>query len=159
MGTQFRPPQREERDVLVELGERTGIFAPGEAQELLGQTLDNLFDGTLACSHQAYVLVQDSIIKGWVYFGPTDERTIWNLWWIGVDSKFKRRGFGKALLQFVEETVKSQDGSHLIVETSSSDLLAPTRDFYKCQGYSVSHTEANNYGPGEDKIVFKKKLE
>lgn len=157
MDVQFRPPVRDECDELVQMGERTGIFAAGEAQELLGQTLVDLLDGKLPHNH-AYVLVHNSIAKGWVYFGPTEEPALWNLWWIGVDPKFMRQGFGKRLLQFVEDTVKSGGAGGLIIETSSSTPLSRTRDFYKRQGYVVSHVEADGYGQGEDKIVFVKRL-
>jgi ribosomal protein S18 acetylase RimI-like enzyme len=86
---------------------------------------------------------------------PEDSGT-WNLWWIGIDPKFHGQGLGKQLLEFVENTVKSNGASHLIIETSSSDLLSKTRRFYELQEYIVSHTEVNGYGPNEDKVVFKK---
>eukprot|EP00299_Pterocystis_sp_00344_P016465 c8264_g1_i2.p1 GENE.c8264_g1_i2~~c8264_g1_i2.p1 ORF type:complete len:160 (+),score=15.11 c8264_g1_i2:127-606(+) len=159
MNPQFRPPKRDECDALVELGNSTGIFSPGEAQELLGQTLSDLLDENLPSGHQAHVLVDDATIKGWVYFGPTEHPTVWNLWWIGVDPSFKGQGFGKQLLRFVEESVKANLGRYLIIETSSSDQLRHTRDFYKLQGYDVSHTEPDGYGPAQDKVVFKKQLD
>lgn len=159
MDIQIRPPKREECDALVQMGQRTGVFSPGEAQELLGQTLFNLLNEKLPFQHKAYVLVHEKINKGWVYFGPTQDSVIWNLWWIGVDPNFMGHGFGKRLLRFVEETVKSDGASHLIIETSSSDLFIRTREFYKLQGYSLSHIEPDNYGHGEDKIIFKKKLQ
>lgn len=159
MDIQIRPPKKEECDALVQMGERTGVFSPGEAKELLGQTLVDLFDEKLPFKHQAFVLVHEKIIKGWVYFGPTqDSLGIWNLWWIGVDPNFMAKGFGKRLLRFVEETVKFNGATHLIIETSSSNFFIRTREFYKLQGYNLSHIEPDYYGHREDKIVFKKEF-
>jgi GNAT superfamily N-acetyltransferase len=153
----FRPPNKEEYDTLVQLGNNHGIFGPGEADELLGQTLLKIWNGTLPLHHQAHVLVHNNTIKGWVYFGPTlEDPQTWNLWWIGVDHTCKGQGFGKQLLHFVENTVKLHHAKHLLIETSSLDLFTQTREFYKRQGYYRSVVERDGYGPGEDKIVFKK---
>ena len=152
----IRRPKEEECDALVQMGERTGIFAPGEAQELLGQTLISLFDEKLPLKHQALVLEHGKLIKGWAYFGPLPESPdIWNLWWIGVDPQFIAQGFGKKLLLFVEDAVKSDGASHLVIETSSSNSFVRTREFYKLQGYGLSQEVPDYYGPGENKMFAK----
>ena len=159
-----------------DVGRDTGIFKPGEVEELLGDTLESLYNYALPLGHQAHALIAEDNVRGWVYFGPFDaedatetaaggtstaERleSVWNLLWIGVDPKYHKQGYGKALLQFVEHKVKNDHGKRLIIETSSSPLLQATRDFYSRQGYELLHTERDGYGEGEDKLVFSKTLQ
>lgn len=151
---EFRVPKREEYDALVQLGKSTGIFNDGEEQELLGQTLLNLWDKNLPPGHEAWVLEEDTV-KAWAYFGP--ENNHYNLYWIGVDPKYQGKGYGKSLLQFVEKILQSKTRV-LIIETSSSDLLKKSREFYKKQGYQISNIEPNFYGKDENKLVFKKTI-
>jgi hypothetical protein len=85
----FRQPKRQEVELLVEIGESTGIFATGVRPKnswakhsktylvrLFGMTyvdcIDqaNSIDGKLPSGHQAHVLVHDNAVKGWTYFGP-----------------------------------------------------------------------------------------
>ena len=155
----IRPVREEDCTKLIELGLNTGIFGPGEAEQLLGNTLQELLAGKLPLGHQAHVLDEGSELKGWIYLGPMDDSNIWNLWWIGVDPKYQRKGYGYTLLKFVEGIAIKSGAKQLFIETSSSPLLKRTRDFYTFQGYTVSHTERNAYGVGEDKIVFVKELQ
>lgn len=136
-------------------------------EELLGQSLESLYGHTLPPGHQAHALIDEEHIRGWVYFGPEDSTdtgttavgksdNVWNLWWIGVDPKYHKQGYGKALLQFVEHQVQKENAQRLIIETSSSPSLQATRDFYSRLGYALLHTETNGYGEGEDKLIFSK---
>ena len=157
MEIQFRQPKEEEISLLVEIGESSGIFTSGEADDLLGQTL---VDEKLPLKHQAHVVVHENSIKGWVYFGPIVDSTVLNLYWIGVEPRSHGKGFGRKFLSFVDETARSEGGTELMIETSSGSLLNRTRNFYKLQRYTVSQskTEYDGYGHGEDKIVFEKQL-
>ena len=69
----IRTPQEKDIEKLVQLGRNTGIFKVDEAEELLGQTLQDLLNNILPISHQAHLLEIHSTIIGWVYFGPTEE--------------------------------------------------------------------------------------
>jgi ribosomal protein S18 acetylase RimI-like enzyme len=160
----IRTPSIEEIGFLTDLGNRTGIFKDGEAEELLGTTLQSLFKGSLSETHKVYVLEQDSSIKGWVYFGCDNfeqDRDIWDLWWIGVDPQFQGQGYGKRLLTFVEDIVMEKSANAdkavlLRIETSSAEDFNKTRDFYRLMGYKEERIVANAYGPGEDKVVLTK---
>ncbi|EKX34509.1 hypothetical protein GUITHDRAFT_80493 [Guillardia theta CCMP2712] len=153
----LRAVQRDDIDKLVQLGKDTGIFGPGEADDLLGKTIVDLLDAKLPSGHQAHVLQDDVNVLGWMYFGPTeDDPNVWNLWWIGVDPKYQGKGYGKNLLHFFEATATKACAKEVMIETSSAPLLERTRAFYTQQGYCVSRTEPDAYGPGEAKVLFTK---
>ncbi|KAI8916171.1 acyl-CoA N-acyltransferase, partial [Gorgonomyces haynaldii] len=154
---QWRAPNYEDKTLLIELGESTGIFGPGESNELLGQTLEQHFTHALPTQHQVHVLEVDSEIVGWMYFGPM-EPNVWNLWWIGVAPKHHGKGYGKQLLNKFERVARESGAASGIIETSSSSKLENTRSFYLAQGYTLIATERNGYGPDEDRIVFSKTL-
>jgi len=158
-GMMIRSVQTHEIDKLIQLGENTGIFGPGESKQLLGDTLICLLNNTLPTGHQAHVLERaDGVIVGWLYFGPTDDSDIWNLWWIGIEPQFHGNGHGKMLLKFFEEVAVGSGAKTAIVETSSIAQLKRTREFYTLQGYIFTASETDGYGPGEDKIIFSKQL-
>ncbi len=158
----FRAPTASETPFLVTLGIRTGLFTPDEAQALLHDTLDSFHAGTLGPGHTVLVLSQEAAAAlplGWVYFAPSKEDAAsFDLWWIGVDPDQQGKGFGKALLQEVERLAATQGGASLTIETSAGDSCANTRAFYSKQGYAVAGREADAYGPGEDKLVYRKAL-
>ena len=157
----IRPALPSETEALVQLGRATGIFSDGEAEELLGQTLDSLHAGKLPSNHQAHVVIMEgsSDPMGWCYFGPEEDKSrSYNLWWIGISPASQGQGLGRQLLKFVEASVQLEENnaSQLVIETSSVDKLARTREFYARQGYNTLRIEKDGYGPGEHKVVFVK---
>jgi ribosomal protein S18 acetylase RimI-like enzyme len=154
----IRKVQQKDAESLVQLGIDSGLFGPGEAEQLLGDTLNKLLAGQLPTGHQAHLLEQENQIVGWMYFGPMEKPDEWNLWWIGVARQVKGSGFGTMLLKFFEDAARSGGAKTAIIETSSGPLLAGTRAFYQARGYRESHSEADAYGPGEDKLVFIKEI-
>ena len=158
----IRSVRPEEAEALLQLGISTGIFNDGEAEELLGETLRQLFAGALPSGHQAYTYVLlfegSSEPLGWCYFGPEESESLcYNLYWIGISPSRQGEGFGKQLLKFIEAKLSVEHGAtKLVIETSSGEKFVNTREFYLRQGYHLSRRESDAYGPGEDKLVFLK---
>jgi ribosomal protein S18 acetylase RimI-like enzyme len=150
----------ESRD-LVALAASTGIFAPNEAEVLLGGVLDDLHAGRLGEGHQAHVWANDEtgVPEGWVYLAPTFKADgVWDLWWIGVGPQVQGAGVGGALLRSIEGLVRDAGGRLLIIETSSTPPLAPARRFYTRRGYQLCGTIPDFYAAGDDKVIFAKRL-
>ncbi|KAF0718892.1 Aste57867_1410 [Aphanomyces stellatus] len=146
---------------LVALGASTGIFEPGEAEMLLGDTLDQLQANALGNHHHAFVAVDDATgaIDGWVYFSVMkDTDRVWNLWWIGVAPARQGKGVGRQLMEFVEGFVRQQDGRILLVETSATERLAKTRAVYARLGYTNCGTIPDFYADGDGKVTFWKRI-
>ncbi len=157
----FRTAVPTETAALVSLAESTGIFAPDEAEALLGGVLEELHMGRLGDGHQAHVWASTdtSPAKGWVYFAPTEHADcVWDLWWIGVAADSQRQGIGDELLKFVEEKVQSAGGRLLLIETSSLAAFDSVRQFYVKRGYSECGRVPDFYGVGEAKVIYFKRI-
>ena len=157
----FRTASPTESAALVSLAESTGIFAPDEAEALLGGVLEELHAGRLGDGHQAHVWASSdsSPAKGWVYFAPTEYADgVWDLWWIGVAADSQRQGIGDQLLKFVEQKVQSAGGRLLLIETSSLEAFDSVRQFYLKRGYAECGRVPDFYGVGEAKVIYFKSI-
>ena len=146
---------------LLELAEATGIFKPGEAETLLGGVLDAYFTDQLGEGHEVDVSVNETTqsVEGWVYYAPSSHAEgVYDLWWIGVHPKDHKKGIGSKLMAHVEAVAKAAGARILIVETSASDLLRPTRQFYAKKGYLNCGEIPDFFAEGEGKVTFMSKL-
>lgn len=82
----------------------------------------------------------------------------YNLYAIGVKADHQGKGIGQKMMKFLEEKLKLERRRILIVETSGTDDFQLTRRFYEKIGY---HTEAvirDFWKEGDDKVIYRKKL-
>jgi ribosomal protein S18 acetylase RimI-like enzyme len=159
---QITEPDRQERAHLLEIAVGTGLFAPDEAESLLGGVLDGFASSTMPSGHEVACCRSQSgsAALGWCYFAPDDHADgVWNLWWIGVAPANHGSGAGRALLKHVEQRVLMQGGRILVIETSDSDLLARARRFYASHGYSECGRIPHFYSEGESKVIFSRRLQ
>jgi len=82
----------------------------------------------------------------------------YNLLAIAVNKELQSKGIGHQMMLFIEQLLKDQKGRILIVETSSDNHYASTRNFYLKQNYQVVATIKDFWKDGEDKVIFWKKL-
>src|SRR5438477_4141050 len=100
-----------------------------------------------------------SEVLGYVCFGPTPlTESTYDLYWIAVDKSKHRGGVGKRLLKFAEEEIVRRGGKMLLVETSSQETYGGTIQFYEKTGYELVGKIKEYYKPGDDKLIFMKKL-
>jgi len=94
---------------------------------------------------------------GWVCWGPTPcTLGTYDIYWLGVAPAWQGRGIGRALTDFAEQAIAQAGGRLLIVETSSRPTYAPTRRFYEILGYREAGRIPDFYGPGDDRVIFRK---
>ena len=149
--------QTQDRDALLEIAARTGVFTPEAAEGLLGSVLDELASDRLPTGHQAAAcrLRAGGTLIGWTYFAPDQyAEGVWNLWWIGVDPEHQGLGAGLHLLRHAERVVSSKGGRVLVIETSDAPALARARRFYEAQGYRACGRIPDFYSEGESKVIF-----
>jgi ribosomal protein S18 acetylase RimI-like enzyme len=65
---------------------------------------------------------------------------------------------GKRLLKFTEEEIVRRGGKMLLVETSSQETYGGTIQFYERTGYELVGKIKEYYKPGDDKLIFAKRL-
>lgn len=91
---------------------------------------------------------------------PFSDR-LWNLYFIAVDPDHQGSGIGASLMATAEQQLREmgEDAARVVlVETSSTEQYARTRDFYRKIGYDEEARVREFYGPGDDKVTFWKSL-
>lgn len=82
----------------------------------------------------------------------------WNMRAIGVDPKHQRSGVGSELVRALEEHLGAQTQRVMIVDTSSTAGFDQARAFYRSNGYIEEARIRDFWGPGDDKIIFWKRM-
>ena len=75
-----------------------------------------------------------------------------------VNPDHQGQGYGRALMNYIEQTLLERGERLLIVETSSLDDFESARRFYSKCGYNEEARIRDFYAEGDDKIVFSKTL-
>jgi len=82
----------------------------------------------------------------------------YNLYAIAVRKELQGQGIGREMMNFIEKLLSDSGKRILIVETSSLDQYALTREFYDKLGYRREAVIKDFWNDGEDKAIFWKKL-
>jgi len=82
----------------------------------------------------------------------------YNLYAIAVRKELQGQGIGREMMNFIEKLLSDSGKRILIVETSSLDQYALTREFYDKLGYRREAVIKDFWNDGEDKVIFWKKL-
>ena len=147
--------------------EAAGNFTPEEVATAL-ELIDEWLELGEHSGYLTYVMESrdevegdgDSKMLGYVCFGPTPlTESTFDLYWIAVDKSKHRGGVGKKLLKFAEEEIARRGGKMLLVETSSQETYDGTIQFYEKTGYELVGKIKEYYKPGDDKLIFAKKVE
>ena len=106
--------------------------------------------------------VVDEAVVGAAYFAPEPfADRVWNLYFLAVDPDAHRRGVGTVLTHHVVRHLRSagEDVARvLLVETSSTPAYRQARGFYTARGFEEEARIRDYYGPGDDKVVFWRRL-
>ncbi len=96
---------------------------------------------------------------GYICWGPTPlTEGTWDIYWIAVAADKQREGIGTALLKSAEDRIKQNNGRLIFIETSSKPEYEEARRFYVSNSYKLICQIADFYAPGDDKLIFRKKL-
>jgi ribosomal protein S18 acetylase RimI-like enzyme len=149
----------EDGDDIRRITSTSGFFSVDEVA-----TVDELWDeytlrGTQASGYYFIVFKDEGKILGFACYGPHPlTQSTYDLYWIITAKDAKGRGVGKALMTQVEQKVAAFGGTLLIAETSGMELYASTRGFYEKLGYLKEAVIRNFYAPGDDLVMYTKKL-
>ena len=162
MNRTIRPLVAADRSGIFRILESAGNFTPEEVATAL-ELIDEWLELGEHSGYLTYVLEgrdeSTSEMLGYVCFGPTPlTESTYDLYWIAVDKSMHRGGAGKRLLKFAEEEVVRRGGKMLLAETSSQETYGGTIQFYEKTGYDLVGKIKEYYKPGDDKLIFAKKL-
>ena len=155
----IRPATAQDREEITKIVQATGNF---NAEEIA--IADELIDIYLNRPEQrdyfAYVFDDDGRTAGFLIVGPTPATTgTYDMYWIASHPDYYGKGVSQSLDRFAEQFVKERGGYLLIAETSSQTSYDRTRAFYDKQGYEVVSRITDYYKPGDDLVVFGKRLD
>jgi ribosomal protein S18 acetylase RimI-like enzyme len=158
----IRPLVAADRSGVFRILENAGNFTPAEVGIAL-ELIDEWLELGEHSGYLTYVLEardpEKSEVLGYVCFGPTPlTESTFDLYWIAVDKSKHRGGVGKRLLKFSEEEVVRRGGKLLLIETSSQETYGGTIQFYERTGYELVGKIPEYYKPGDDKLIFAKRL-
>src|SRR3546814_6347953 len=124
-------PRAGDVDAVRRLVASTGFFSADEveiAAELVAERL-----GKGSASDYRFILAErDGRLAGYACFGPipgTDRRH--DLYWIAVGPDLQGKGLGRLILERAERAAAATGAVRLYVDTSTNELYAPTRAFYR----------------------------
>ncbi len=126
------------------------------------ELLDDMTQGYFeAASSETWLVIEDQNLRvlGVVYCAPErmTEGT-WNLLLIAVLPEAQGKGLGTALVSLLETLLLQKRVRILLVETSGLPEYDRTRKFYPKCGFKQVAVIPEHYAPGDDKVVFWKKL-
>lgn len=145
-------------DVVRELVESTGFFAPHETEIAVELVQERLARGEVSGYYFLFADDGDRTI-GYACYGPIG-CTIgsFDLYWIVVHADYRGRGLGRILLRETERRIAATGGRRVYIETSSRPLYEPTRGFYEKCGYQMEARLEDFYAPGDAKVIFSRGL-
>ncbi len=114
-----------------------------------------------AASGYSFILAEEpgARLAGYACFGPTSGAPgRFDLYWIVVRPARQGTGLGSELLRLAEAAMSREGGERVYVDTSSSDLYAPTRSFYRARGYRKVAELPDFYRDGDNKVILVKEL-
>lgn len=153
----IRPANPNDLPAIKTIAVDTQMF-DAEGATFVDDVVTGILDGTLYDHHIVVSERSDGSVIGAAYFAPEPfSDRMWNLYFIAVHPSQQGNGVGGALLNHVESHLRraGPDAAQvLIVETSSTDQYARTREFYPKHGYIEEARIRRFYGPDDDKVVY-----
>lgn len=154
----MRDLKRQDLPALTQILKDTGAFTEEEIQcalELLHIVLDNPEQQ----DYEVAVAEDERRVAGYVLYGPVPlTEGNYDIYWIATDPNLHGKGFGKALVEHVENEIRSRGGRLICLETSSQASYTRTRRFYVAAGFVEESRIRDFYRSGDDRITYVKRI-
>jgi ribosomal protein S18 acetylase RimI-like enzyme len=155
----IRPIQAKDREVLSQIVRLVGNFNEEEIRVAI-ELIDDAISEYSSGDYIACVLEDDQgRVQGYGCYGltPLTEST-YDFYWMAVHPAAQGKGYGKALIQFVETDIRERGGRLLVLETSSLESYRSTTRFYEKSGYELVARVRDFYKKNDDKLIYVKYL-
>jgi ribosomal protein S18 acetylase RimI-like enzyme len=158
MSPTIRALRPDDRPYLVEALRSGRTFTEEEVGVAL-ELVDNALDHG---QHDYSVRVADLDTRpaaGYICFGRTPmTAATYDLYWVVTHSQARGRGVASALVRGMEEELRRVRAQSIRVETSVKESYGAARSLYERLGYPVVARFPDFYRPGDDLIVYYKRL-
>ncbi len=154
-----RPLRASDREEVKRILEAADLFTPPEIACALEQ-VDIFLHQPQQPDYRLMVVENgQGKIAGFMSYGPTPlTEGTYDLYWIVVSLSEQRKGYGQLLVKWLEEKVQEEKGRLILIETSSQPKYLGTRLFYEKMGYHEVARVRDFYRPGDDRVIYAKKL-
>jgi len=152
-------PTSADGSIILEIAKNIELFEPGDVEVIKELWTEFITKGDAESWYHFIAARRDEKILGFACYGqrPLTQGT-YDLYWIAVDKNHHRQGIGEILLGEAEKQVKARGGRLLIAETAGKSAFELARCFYLKTGYELEARIRDFYSPGDDLIVFTKRL-
>lgn len=158
MRPHIRPMTGKDKAALMQILRAVPEFLPAEVV-VAEEVLDAYLADGQASGYHVIVAEAGSSVVGYVCYGPVPlTEGTWDMYWLAIAPKEQGQGIGSTLLACAEESARAANGRLALIETSSKPEYERTRRFHSSRGYEVVCRIADFYAPGDDKLVFQKRL-
>jgi len=148
----------EDKPAVMDLIRATDMFTDAEVQ--VAEELVDIYLRDRDQKDYNVVVVEDGSgggAAGYMTWGPTPlTEGAFDLYWMAVSPKAQGRGYGKELVDWLENTVDGLGGRLVIIETSSQPKYHPTRAFYLGLNYTEVARVPDFYKAGDDRVIYTK---
>jgi D-alanine-D-alanine ligase len=153
----YNPLQKDIEDVR-QLIIATGFFNPAEVNVAVELVVERLTKGEDSDYHFVFI-EQDNRLIGYSCFGliPCTVYS-YDLYWIAIHPDFKRKGFGRMVLNETERLIYESGGTRIYIDTSQRSHYSDTRSFYEQCGYTAAAILKDFYALGDGKVIYTKVL-
>lgn len=139
-------------DLLRALLEQVDAFRPDEVDCAM-EVVEEFHGGDR--DYHPFILWEGKRPAGFLCFGKVPlTRSTYDLYWIAVDPRFRRRGYGTRLMEFFIQSFREEGGRLGVIETSSLPAYAGARDLYLRCGFEEKARLKGYYGEGDDLVIY-----
>lgn len=157
-GPALRGLRPDDRDAIARILHDSGAFRPEEIAIGLELVDESLHPGP-STDYEWFVAASAEGVVGFACFGPVPlTEGTWDLYWIAVDPSVRGTGVAATLDEAVTAEVRRRGGRWLLAETSSTEPYRPAHRFYERRGYRLLSRIDDFYRPGDDRLMFGKRL-
>jgi len=150
---------KKDKKIVMDIIRRTDMFTEAEinvAEELM----DRYLSDSQQKDYRIIVADDEKGVTGYLCYGPTDlTEGTYDLYWMAVAPEYQGRGYGKALLKWLEDKVEEEHGRMIIIETSSQPKYESTRQFYLRSGCQEVARIPDFYKSGDDRVIYVKRFD
>jgi ribosomal protein S18 acetylase RimI-like enzyme len=155
----IRPMKSLDKAAVMGLIEATNFFHAHEV--IVAEELVDVYLNVPDQKDYQVIVIEDAAgsVAGYLTFGPTPMAVgVYDLYWMAVDPKAQGMGYGRKLVEWLEDHVRAERGRLIIIETSSSPKYEPTRRFYLGLKYTEVARIPDYYQNGDDRVIYTKRM-